>query len=111
MQLFPCGGAFHGQHRAADLHIGGGQLQQDVQPGDRPGDGVIVAFPPFRRRFLRPGGDALGADAQLGEDFFQPLRALAQAIQQGNARFRAGDGQRHAGKSRAAAHVDDLLSP
>ena len=50
-------------------------------------------------------------DAQLGEDFFQPFHAFAQTVQQRHLRLRAGDGQGHAGKSRAAAHIDDFFSP
>ena len=110
-KLFLRGGTLHGQHRTAHLHIGSRQFQQDVQPGNRPGGGKIVLLPAVCHRFLGSCRDAPGGNSQAGQDFLQPFHPLAQRIQQGHLCLRAGDGQRHSGKARSAAHVDELFAP
>ena len=109
-KLLGGGSALHGQHRAAYLHIGGGELQQNVQPCHGPAGGVVEGFPAGGHGLLCPGGDALGADAQLGQNLLQPLHPLAQRIQQGDLGLGTGDGQRHTGEARSAAHVDEALA-
>ena len=44
-QLFSGGRALHGENRTAYLHIGGRQLQKDVEPCHSPGGGVIILLP------------------------------------------------------------------
>ena len=109
LQLLPGCHALHGDDPAAHLHIGGGQFQENVQPCNRPAGGDVIALPPVCHRFLCPGGDAGGFHAQLGQNFFQPVNPFPQAVQQGHVQLRAADGQGHAGESRAAAHVNELL--
>ena len=109
-QLFLGGGALHGQNLAAHLHIGGRQLQQDVQPGHGTAGGVIVLLPAGGYGFLCPGGDAFGLYPQLRQEAFQPVHPLAQAVQQGQLHFRTGDLHRHTGETGAAAHINELLA-
>ena len=110
VQFLPGRRALHGQHRAPHLYIGGGQLQQNIQPCHGPGSGIVVLLPAARHGLLSPGSDAPGGNAQLRQGLLQPFHPLAQRVQQRDPCLRAGDGQGDAGKARAAAHVDEALA-
>ena len=108
--LLRCG-TLHGQKDAAGLHKGQGQLRQDRQPGDGPGDGDRIRLPAAGDIFLRPGRDALRLQPKGGEDLFpQPADAFCRTIQQGQVKIRLGNQQRDAGKSGPAADVNDLFA-
>ena len=65
-QLFPGCAALHGQHRAAHADIGRCQLQQHIQPRNRPAGGIIVGFAALGHFLFRPGRNAAGiGDLQL----------------------------------------------
>ena len=65
-QLLPGGGALHGQHIAAYLHKGSGELQQDIQPCHGTAGGDVVGLPAGAYRFFCPGCHAPGLHTQLG---------------------------------------------
>ena len=52
-QLYVCKLTFHGDERAADLHIRKAKLRQNVQPRDGARDGNVKAFAAGRSRFDR----------------------------------------------------------
>ena len=68
-------------------------------------------LPVLRHVFLGPGRHARCVHAHLGQDGLQPADALLEAVQQRELQFRHGDGQRRAGETGAAAHVDHCLAP
>ena len=98
------------QDRTAYFHEGSRQFQQDIQSRHGPAGGKIIGFPPVRDQFFRPARQALGIDPQRGQGLLQPPDPLSQRIQQGQVLLRAGDFQRHTGKSRTAAHVNEAFS-
>ena len=105
--LLLCHRALHREKLSAHLHIWQTQLRQYIQPRNRAGDSRVVLLAASGNIFLRAPGDDLGVHTKLRQNGLQPAHPLAERVEQRQADGRLRDLQRHAGKARAAADVDD----